>query len=147
MFKNFFLIMCCLFLTSCSTFKKSEIKKETDLKENYVEYSIKRKGDTVTYIVPNVILKDTIIYTYNKEGTILKTIYDKNGNVSQIDCYASAFEEMSKIYNKVLKEKLQEKEESEKDILKQFIPYLFGAIVMIFCFAMILLFVYLKIRR
>lgn len=69
-----------------------DIQKESSKQKNNIDFAERietkeiRKGDTVTYVVPNVIYKDTIITTVSRQGTILKTYYDSNGKVSQSDC-------------------------------------------------------------
>lgn len=81
-----------IFLTSviwsCSVLKD---KKDIETIEQ-IETKEIRKGDTVTYIVPNIKYKDTVIRTESRQGTILKTYYDKSGQISNIDCISSEIE-------------------------------------------------------
>ncbi|UYW01812.1 hypothetical protein K5I29_02495 [Flavobacterium agricola] len=144
MMKSYLLLLCIL-IASCSSLRKSDIKKDIALEENFTEYRIKRVGDTVTYIVPNVILKDTVVYAYNKQGTTLKTTYDVSGKVTQVDCFASAFEEMLKRYDKLALDRSIEKTETEQNILKQFIPYFFCLLFLIIIILLTL--IYFKTKR
>lgn len=113
--KKYILIL--LVLSSCNVQKKA-LKNKTDRQlTEQVETITKRKGDTVTYTVPKIVLKDTTIYTVNRQGTTLKTVYNKQGNISEIDCYTSMIEEVTKINRQlleVIKEKNQEKQETFK---------------------------------
>lgn len=103
-----------LSFTSCDIYKQSQkSKSDTSVKQTEETKSF-RKGDTVHFSIPKVTLKDTTIYRTNYQGTTIKTIYDKNGNVSSIDCYASRIEELTKKnleYQNALKEKESTKEE------------------------------------
>lgn len=113
--KKYILIL--LVLSSCNVQKKA-LKNKTDRQlTEQVETITKRLGDTVTYSVPNIVLKDTTIYTVNRQGTTLKTVYNKQGSISEIDCYTSMIEEVTKINRQLLeqiKEKNQEKQETFK---------------------------------
>ena len=81
-------------LVSCDVSKDAfKNKSETTTKE-ITEVITKRIGDTVHYSVPNVTYRDTVIYSVNHQGTTLKTIYDNSGNITSIDCYASAIDEI-----------------------------------------------------
>lgn len=123
-----------LLACSCDIQKQSSKSKvDTDLKEQY-ENRVYRKGDTVTYRIPNVIYKDTVIYTVNRQGTTLKTVYDDQGRVSQVDCFASAFEESTKINRELLqtlKEKDKEKTEQFSD---RWLLYIVMGVVIILLF-------------
>lgn len=91
--KTLIKIILIVFLTSgiCSC----EIQKEASKQKNEIDFTEKietkeiRKGDTVTYIVPVIKYKDTVITTVSHQGTILKTYYDKDGNISQSDCISA----------------------------------------------------------
>lgn len=146
--KYFFIVFIVIAIISCSTVERFSDKSVVKTDENYSENITKRKGDTVVYKVPKIVYKDTTIYSYNHEGTILKTIYDKQGNISQIECHASAIEEINKLYTKIQDEKRDIDSEKEKDVMKQFIPYIILAIVVLVAFAMVLfsLVMYLKFK-
>ena len=77
-----------LLLTSCAVTKdKKDIQSTEKIETREV-----RKGDTVTYVVPNIIYKDTVITTTSKQGTILKTYYNSAGQISKTDCTAAEIE-------------------------------------------------------
>ena len=135
-----FLFICC----SCDIQKEAvKIKTDTDFKEN-IETKTFRTGDTVTYEVPNVIFKDTTIYRKNTQGTILKTVYDKSGSISSIDCFASAIEEFKK-ENREFKESIKNKKsEKKEEINTTWILYGFIIIGVVLCFALLLGYFYIK---
>jgi CHASE3 domain sensor protein len=131
-----------LSVTSCDIYKQSQKSKSDTAFSQSEETKSFRKGDTVHFEIPkyNVKLKDTTIYRTNYQGTTIKTIYDQNGNVSSIDCYASRIEELTKKnleYQNALKEKASEKKE---ELNTTWILYLIIGIVIIFMFALFLMF-------
>lgn len=135
------LLMLCY---SCDIQKEAaKTKTDTGFKEN-IETRTFRKGDTVTYEIPNVIFKDTIIYRKNVQGTTIKTVYDKSGNIASIDCFASAIEEFKK-ENREFRESLKEKESKKTENFDStFIFYIMGGLVLIVFFALFLGYLYVK---
>jgi len=135
-----------LILTSCDIQKQAtKSKSDTELKEN-IETITKRVGDTVRYEVPKITYRDTIIYTTNRQGTTLKTVYDNSGSISSIDCFASAIEEIKR-ENREFKESLKDKEKVKtEDFDSSFILYIVIGIVILGMFALFLAFLYLKNR-
>ena len=136
-----------LILLSC------DIKKEASKTKNDIDYSewVKtqtvRKGDTVTFVIPNVIYKDTVITTVSTQGTILKTYYDNKGNISKSDCISSEIALMEeRLINLIDKSKSKESSKEEK-IDNTFIYIIAGAIVLIFLISIIALFIYLKSQK
>lgn len=112
------LLIIFLLLTSCNVKKEASKTKIDRTVSEISERTIKRKGDTVTYVVPKVTYKDTTIYTVNQQGTVLKTIYDDAGKISLIDCYSSLIditERNSKNIEEFIKAKEKEKEEEVDD--------------------------------
>ena len=131
-----------LSFSSCDIYKQSQKSKSDTNFSQSEEKKTFRKGDTVRYEIPkyNVKLKDTTIYRTNYQGTTIKTIYDQNGNVSSIDCYASRIEELTKRniqYENALKKKESEKKE---EMNTTWILYFMIGIVIIFMFALFLMF-------
>ena len=123
--------MLILLFYSCGI-KKNAIKTKTDrtLTES-TETTAKRVGDTVTYTVPKIVLKDTTIYTVNRQGTTLKTSYNSQGQISQIDCFASMIEEITKS-NRLLVEAIKEKDkEKEETFNPQYFVYSLAVLVLI----------------
>lgn len=138
------ILLIAIVLQSC------DIKKEASKKKNDIDYTewVKtetfRKGDTVTFMVPNVIYKDTVITTISTQGTILKTYYDNNGNISKSDCISS---EIALIQERLTKltDQSKTKESSKKEkIDNTFIYVISGVIVLMFLIVIIALFIYLK---
>jgi hypothetical protein len=138
LFSSLFLVV------SCDITKQAfKNKSEASGKES-IETVTKRKGDTVTYTIPNVILKDTIVYTVNRQGTTLRTVYDQTGSISSIDCFASAIEEIKK-ENREFQESIKEKEKQKtEDFDSSFILYIVSAIVILGIFALLLLFFFIN---
>lgn len=138
------ILLIAIVLQSC------DIKKEASKTKNDIDYTewVKtetfRKGDTVTFVVPNVIYKDTVITTISTQGTILKTYYDNNGNISKSDCISS---EIALIQERLTKltDQSKTKESSKKEkIDNTFIYVISGVIVLMFLIVIIALFIYLK---
>lgn len=86
--KIIFTILLTPVIWSCSVLKD---KKDIETLEQ-IETKEFRKGDTVTYVVPNIKYKDTVIKTVSRQGTILKTHYNERGQISNIDCISSEIE-------------------------------------------------------
>lgn len=133
-----------LTLMSCDVQKISgKLKDNSSYKEN-TEVKTFRVGDTVHFEIPRISFKDTTIYKTNKQGTTIQTIYDKQGNVSSIDCYASRIEELTRQnieYQKDLKEKDSIKTEKFNST---WIMYIIAGVVFVFTLALILTFMYIK---
>jgi cell division protein FtsL len=118
-------------------------KGETSTVESN-EFTRKRKGDTVSLVIPKFNYKDTTIYTVNRQGTTLRTVYDKTGQVSNVDCFASAIEEMSR-QNKQLFETYKEKsKEKTEEFDSSFILYIVAGIVLIVIIGFFFAFKYLS---
>lgn len=137
-------IVLAFLMCSCDVYKKSaKTKTDRDLTEQ-IETKVFRKGDTVRYEIPNVVLKDTTIYTYNRQGTTLKTVYNSSGAVQSIDCFSSAIEEFKK-ENRNLIESIKEKEsEKKEEVNTTWILYGFIMIGFVLVVALLLIFFYIK---
>ena len=133
-----------LFLTSCDIQKTSgKLKDNSNYKEN-TEVKTFRVGDTVHYEIPKISFKDTIVYKTNRQGTTIQTIYDKQGNVSSIDCYASRIEELTRQnieYQKNIKEKDSAKTEKFNST---WIIYIIIGVIFIAFIALLFMFLYIK---
>ena len=117
---------------SCDIQKQSQKSKiDTNLKTSEEIHTF-RKGDTVSIRVPKITYKDTTIYTTNRQGTTLQTIYDKQGNISNIDCYASQIEELTK-RNSELEQSDKEKQSSkvEKANMDWVLYIVIGAVIIV----------------
>ena len=102
-----------LFLfVSCDIQKKAQkTKADTEINSSIVSKKY-REGDSVSYRPGKIILKDTTIYRVTKNNTRLETVYDSNGAIRDINCYAAQIEEITK-ERESLKQQLKEKS-SEK---------------------------------
>lgn len=132
--KKSIILISILFLSSCDIVKKSaKTKSDTNFNEQ-IETKTYRKGDTVTYEVPNVIFKDTTIYRKNVQGTVLRLQYDNKGNMTNADCFSSFIEEIKKEnreFQQSIKDKKKEKEEKANF---DWLIYLVSGIVIVIIF-------------
>lgn len=128
---------------SCDIYKESaKEKKDIDFSEN-IETKTFRQGDTVSFNKLNIRVKDTTIYTYNKQGTTLKTVY-VNGEVQQVDCYSSKIETLIIETRKLLDASKSKESLKKEEVNTTIFLYMFGAIMIIICFGFFLMFMYLK---
>jgi fructose-bisphosphate aldolase class 1 len=138
------IIFLLLLFTSCDIQKEAtKTKSDTGFKEN-IESTVFRKGDTVHYEIPNVIYKDTTIYRTNRQGTTIKTVYDKSGDISSIDCFASAIAEIKKENREFQQNLLNKEAKKTENFDSSFIIYIMIGFVIIICLALYLGFIYLK---
>lgn len=126
--------------TSCDILKEStKNKRNTDF-EQYTESSRKRKGDTVAFVpIVNFKYKDTTIYTVNREGTTLRTVY-KDGVLSSSECMASAIEENTKALLKLQESEKDKTQKKEENFDSSFVLYIVIGLIVIVCFGMFLMF-------
>lgn len=131
------LVMLASFCFGCAI-KKDSSKEKTDRKTTeQIETIKKRVGDTVSYTIPNIIIKDTTIYTMNRQGTTLKTVYDNSGRVSEIDCFSSYVDEITRSNKEVIeaiKTKDKAKEESVDSIVMLYFMLGLSLMVLILSF-------------
>ena len=139
--KKLIYIIAVLFLTSSCDIQKKAIKNKQDRTISELEErTIKRKGDTVSYTIPKVTYKDTIIYTINRQGTTLRTVYNDSGNISQIECFSSLIEiteRLERMTEEVIKSKDSEKTE---EFDSSFILYIIIGVVLLGAFALFLIY-------
>ena len=139
--KKLIYIIAVLFLTSSCDIQKKAIKNKQDRTISELEErTIKRKGDTVSYTIPKVTYKDTIIYTINRQGTTLRTVYNDTGNISQIECFSSLIEiteRLERMTEEVIKSKDSEKTE---EFDSSFILYIIIGVVLLGAFALFLIY-------
>lgn len=113
-FRNLIAFLFCMSLVvACKVGK--DIRKRQDqkiIKEQIITKTIK-KGDTVTFLVPRVKYKDTTITTINKVGTILRTKFDRSGNVSDIKCIEQSMNEFRIEFREAM-QKTKEKDKKEE---------------------------------
>lgn len=108
-------VLILLIVFSCDIQKRAIKDKQDRTVSELQERSFTRKGDTLTYTIPNIKYKDTTIYTVNRQGTTLRTVYDNRGELSQIDCISSLIqvtERLEKTLEEQIKQKDKEKEEN-----------------------------------
>lgn len=111
------LLLLVLVFYGCDIQKKT-IESDTSRKTSeQTETITKRVGDTVSFKIPKITYKDTTIYTVNRQGTTLRTVYDNSGQISQIDCFASMIEEINRS-NKLFIEAIKEKDQEKSEVFK-----------------------------
>jgi ASC-1-like (ASCH) protein len=136
------LIIFCFF--SCDIMKQSAKSKGEESISEQTESWRKRKGDTVSYKIPKITLKDTTIYTVNREGTTLRTVYDERGQVSNIDCFASTIEEMNKQNREFFKEWKDKEKTKTEEANFDWVLYLVLGFASIVIIGFLLIFIWLK---
>lgn len=145
--KKLLIIPLILILTSCDILKQSRKEKKDVTTNEKIETREVRKGDTVTYIIPNIRYKDTIITTVSTQGTILKTYFDKSGQVVKNDCISAEIELLRLEMRTIIDQsKTKESTKTEK-IGMDLIPYLFGVIAFLGLVVVIALFLYFRVRK
>jgi hypothetical protein len=124
-------ILFMMLFSSCDILKKSTKEKEdVSIKDN-IETKTFRKGDSVSFRPGNIMFKDTTIYRVSKENTVLRTVYDNNGNIRDIDCYASRIEELTKRNFELEQSRKDKQKEKEEKFDSSFILYIVGGLVVL----------------
>lgn len=120
---------------SCSVQKKaSKLKRDKEL-FSAMETITTRRGDTVTYVVPNVKFKDTTITRANYQtGTTQLVRYSHKGDIDLIQCLSGDIKEIIR-HNQLLIESIKEKQQDKTETLNSsLILYLFlglGVIILV----------------
>jgi len=122
-FEIFIVIAFSITLFSCDIQKKAIKNKEDRTLNEQTETITKRLGDTVSYIVPKITYKDTTIYTVNRQGTTLRTVYDSRGKIDQIECFSSMIEEITRSNRELVEVIKQKDQEKTEDFDSTFILY------------------------
>lgn len=137
------ILVLCMSMCSCDIYKKSDkTKNDVDFTEQ-ITTSTKRIGDTVRYEVPVVRMKDTTIYTYNKQGTTLKTVY-LNGSVKEVECQTSAIELLINENRRLSDQSKEKHSEKKEEMNTDWIMYGFIMIGVVLIVALVLIFFYIK---
>jgi hypothetical protein len=132
------LLVFSLLFVSCDILKKSTKEKEdVSIKDN-IETKTFRKGDSVSFRPGNITYKDTTIYRVSKENTVLRTVYDNNGNIRDIDCYASRIEELTKRNFELEQSNKNKTKDKEEKFDSSFILYIVGGLVVLGIVALLL---------
>lgn len=143
--KYYLLILLIALTASCDIQKASvKSKSESDLNEQ-IETTRKRVGDSVTFIPQfKVIYKDTTVYTVNRQGTTIRTIYDKSGTVSSVDCYASLIDEMIKENRRLLTSDKDKTKEKTETFSSTWVVYVMIGVVLMVALALFLFYQYMR---
>lgn len=120
-------------ISSCNILKeKSKEKKDIKLDER-IETKEKRKGDTVSYIIPRIKYKDTTIVTTSTQGTILKTYYNDKGEIYKSDCISSEIELMRLEMRSLMDQSKSKESSKEEKIDNTWIYIIAGLVFLCFC--------------
>ncbi|MEN9907137.1 MAG: hypothetical protein RLZZ540_278 [Bacteroidota bacterium] len=139
------LIISMIVLFSSCDIQKTASKTKTDFsyKDNFENYSF-RPGDSVSFRPSGVVYRDTTIYRVTKNNMRLETVYDSNGNIRDINCYAAQIEELTR-RNSALEQLVKQKYSTKTENFNPtFILYIVGGVVVIFLFGLLLIFFYVK---
>lgn len=117
--RNIIITIVFLVFCSCDIQKQaSKTKTDTETNEQYERIEKSEGGKATFKPEPTIIYRDTTIYVQGTNGTELKVIYDKTGNVSQTDCEGALIdiiERYSKDKQESVTEKSKEKTEKFSD--------------------------------
>jgi len=131
-------------------FFSCDITKEASKTKNDIETSetIKtqtfRKGDTVTFIVPNVKYKDTVIKTVSEQGTIIRNYYNKDGELYKNDCISAEINQLREEIRNSKDQTISKEKVKTEEFDSSFILYIVIGVVIIFLFGLFLLFLIIK---
>ena len=150
--KNKYFLLTIVLLMLIGGCKSSKDKFKSDIDRTLTETTktkTVRVGDTVRFEVPNIVLKDTIIYKKNYvTGTTQILRYDKKGRMTDAECISAAMEIFTE-QTKLLIEKIEEStKHKENEISASVILYFFIGLalflVIVFTVAFYVLKKYLK---
>lgn len=110
--------------------QKSSQQKDTDFTEN-IKTKTTRLGDTVYYAVPKITYRDSTVTTISRQGTILNTVYDKDGNISDINCISSKVDELKEENRRFQQEMLNKDKEKTEKFSDTWILYIMGTVVLL----------------
>jgi hypothetical protein len=145
--KKLLLLSAVFLIISCDSMKNKTSNTEKSEGKETIEVTTTRKGDTVSYVVPVIKYKDTTIYTTNRQGTTLRTVYDQNGQISNIDCFASVIAEIRK-ENREFQNKMKQTTKDKKvETNFDWVIYIVIGAVVVVCFALFLAFTGLKSQK
>jgi len=142
--KRLILFLTLLSLSSCDIMKKSQKTKNDIATVEESEVKTVRIGDTVYFKVPKATYKDTTIYTFNRQGTTLKTVYDNSGQVTDIECQTSAIELYEKMRKSIQDNTVVKEKEKTEEVNFDWLIYIVIGLVVVVMFALLLGFFYIR---
>jgi hypothetical protein len=137
-------ILLLLIFTSCDIQKQATKQKNDIDSSEWSKTQTFRKGDTVTYIVPVVRYKDTVINTVSTQGTILRTYYNDKGEISKSDCISAEIAQIQETLKSITDNSVNKTNEKTEGIGLQLIPYIFAFLCFAFITLVIAAFLYFK---
>jgi hypothetical protein len=138
------LILFSLLLFSCKTTKDVNRQKEDRNLTETTRTITKRVGDTVRYVVPNVIFKDTVIKVRNRQGTTQVLRYDNTGRLTETECLSSVVDIIEE-NNRILIENINNmNKHKEVEIPTNIILYFFLGLTFLIAIVMTVFFFIMK---
>jgi len=139
-------ILIVILAVTCSCdIQKEAVKNKNDIETSEtIKTETYRKGDTVTYIVPKITYKDTIIETVSRQGTILRNYYNKDGQIYKNDCLSAEYRELREEIRNMRDESKSKESSKTEEFDSGFILYIVIGVVIIFLFGLFLLFLIIK---
>ena len=125
------LLISLLVLTSCEIYKKALVNDQSKKSVITERQITTRKSDSVSIVVPNVVLKDTVIERINyKDRTIARVTYDKNGN-GRFDCLPAEIQELKELIHEKIDNDIKTKNKTESSFNPQYVFYGIAAILLL----------------
>lgn len=143
--KNHIIAVLIILLVGCKSTKdkfKSDIDRTTT---ETVKKTTQRKGDTVTYVVPNIILKDTVITKTNTlTGTTQILRYNDEGKLTAAECISGVVQIIEESNRKVIEAIQESNKHKETEISPTVILYLFIGFALFIVIILVVAFFILK---
>ncbi len=128
----FVLFVVFLLFSSCESYKKIGASDKTKINTVSTVKEVKRKADSISIIVPNVVYKDTVITKVNYETkTIARIVYDDVGN-KRFDCLPAEIDERLSRIETNQSNNISSDIEKEKLFNPQYIIYGIGVVLLVF---------------
>lgn len=137
--KTILTLILCICLFSCDITKEAFKSKNDIESEETIKTETYRKGDTVTYQVPRIKYKDTVITTVSTQGTILRNYYNRDGEIYKNDCRSAEIKELREEMRRINDQSKVKDKAKEENFDNSFILYIVIGLVVIVIFGMFIL--------
>lgn len=140
-----YIIIIFILLVGCKS-TKDKLKTEVDRTTTETTKKItQRKGDTVTYVVPNIILKDTVITKTNTvTGTTQILRYNEEGKLTAAECISGVVQIIEESNRKVIEAIQESSKHKENEISPMVILYAFIGFAIFIVIILFFVFTYFK---
>lgn len=127
----FVLFVVFLLFSSCESYKKVATSDKTKINTVSTVKEVKRKADSISIVVPNVVYKDTVITKVNYETkTIARIVYDDDGN-KRFDCLPAEISERLERIETNQSNNVKIDSEKERSFNPQYILYAIGFVCLV----------------